>query len=432
MILGLAAANAQDKPASQWTQFRGNAGDGTALKSAKPPTQWNVEKLAWETAIPGTGWSSPVYESNRAWMTTAISTPMSREEIEKKLAGDRMAQIKTMASTLDLHAICVNLDSGTIIHNIKLSSFDDPKAINPLNSYASPTPAIKDGKVICHFGNYGTWCLDEKSGKEIWKKEFIVKHSVGPGSSPVIVDKTAIIVCDGTDKQFIVGVNLDTGDQLWKTNRPPIRANDGEFRKAYCTPLIIEVEGQRQAIIPGAQWIASYDPATGNEIWRVDHGKGFSVTPMPVYESGLVIFSTGYTRPEFVAVDPRGTGDITTTNVVWRKNNAPTMPSFIANSGRIFAISDRGIMSCLDAKTGEELNRGRVGGNFSASPLLAGGNLYLGSREGKMTIMKCSSDLETIGVQTFDSPIMASPVLVGNDLVVRTQKKLVRIEGSTP
>ena len=424
--------SAQTDLPSQWTQFRGNAGNGTAIESAKPPTQWDEKQLAWEIEIPGIGWSSPVYESHRAWMTTAISTPMSREEIKKKLAGDRMAGIKTMASSLDLHAVCVDLDSGKIVHNIKLASVSEPDAINPLNSYASPTPAIKDGKVICHFGNYGTWCLNEESGKEIWKKEFVVKHSVGPGSSPVIVGKTAIIVCDGTDKQFIVGVDIDSGDQVWKTDRPPIRANDGEFRKAYCTPLLIEVEGKKQAVIPGAQWIASYDPASGKEIWRVDHGKGFSVTPMPVYEAGLVIFSTGYTRPEFVAIDPNGTGDITTTHVVWRKNNAPTMPSFVANGGRIFAISDKGIMFCIDAKTGEELNRDRVGGNFSASPLLAGGNLYLGSREGKMTIMKCSSDLEIVGSQEFGAPIMASPVLVGDDLVVRTEKKLVRIKGSKP
>lgn len=434
VVFGFAAPNSlaqtsTPNQSSNWTQFRGS-GNGIASQNAKPPVKWGDEQKAWEVEIPGTGWSSPVYQTNRAWMTSAVAKPMSEEEIAKRLAGDRLAKIKTIAASLDLHAICVDLDSGKIVHNIKLGTVEEPLPINPLNSYASPTPAIKDGKVVCHFGNYGTWCLNEATGEKIWHKEFIVKHSVGPGSSPVIVGDKVIVVCDGTDKQFIVAAELATGEQAWKTDRPPIRATDGEYQKAYCTPLIIEIDGKQQAIIPGAQWIVSYEPQTGKEIWRVDYGKGFSNTPMPVYESGLIVFSTGYMQKEFVAVDPKGSGDITKTNIVWRTRNAPTMPSFVADSGRIFSVTDKGIMFCLDAKTGEELNRSRVGGNFSASPLLAGGNLYLPSREGKMTIMQCSSDLKVIGSQEFGGPIMASPVLVGNDLIVRTDKKLVRIKGT--
>ena len=420
----------QSQTKSQWTQFRGNTGNGIAVDSAKPPVKWTAKEQAWETDIPGTGWSSPVYQSNRAWMTTSVTVPLDEAEIKKRLSGDPMARVKTLAAAVDLHAICVDLDSGKLIHNIKLSSVKDPLPINPLNSFASPTPAVKDGKVICHFGNYGTWCLNEKSGEKIWDKKFVVKHSVGPGSSPVIFGDKAIFVCDGTDKQFIAAVKLDTGDDLWKTNRPPMSADNGEFQKAYSTPLLIEVEGKQQIVVPGAQWAAAYDPASGKEIWRVEHGQGFSVTPMAVYESGLVIFSTGYMKGQFVAVDPKGKGDVTNSHIAWRAKNAPTMPSFLTNGGRIFSISDDGIMYCLDAKTGEELNRARIGGNFCASPLLAGGNIYLSSREGKMTIVKCSSDLEIVGKQNFDSSIMASPVLIGNDLLVRTEKKLVRIKGS--
>ena len=425
--VGAQTENNQTAPA-HWSQFRG-IDNGEAIAAAKPPIKWDATQTAWEVDIPGTGWSSPVYQSKRAWMTSAVTLPMSEEEIAKKLAGDKMAKIKTIAASVDLHAICVDLESGDIVHNIKLATIDDPEPINPLNSYASPTPAIADGKVVCHFGNYGTWCLDEETGKEIWNKQFVVKHSVGPGSSPIVFENKVIIVCDGTDLQYITAVDLKDGSEVWKTDRPAIRSGNGEFRKAYSTPLIIEVDGKKQAVIPGAQWIVSYDPNDGKEIWRVDHGDGFSVTPMPAIENGLVIFSTGYMKPEFMAINPRGTGDVTGTHVEWRAKNAPAMPSFITDGGRIFSISDKGIIYCFDAKTGEELNRGRIGGNFSASPMLAGGNLYLSSREGKMTIVKCSLELETIGTQNVGSSIMASPVLVGNDLVVRTDKKLVRIKG---
>jgi outer membrane protein assembly factor BamB len=429
--LSSVSASAQDS-SGEWTQFRGTNGTGVATAAAKPPTKWTNDQLAWSVDIPGTGWSSPVYDGKHLWITSAVTEEMSKEDMAKKLAGDRLAKIKKIAAKVELHAICVDIESGKLVHDIKLGETDDAKPINPMNSYASPTPAIRDGKVICHFGSYGTWCLDSKTGKQIWNKKYVVKHSVGPGSSPIIVKDKVILVCDGTDLQFIVGLDLATGEEAWKTDRPPIGAADGEFRKAYSTPLVITVGEQEQAVIPGAQWIASYEPETGKEIWRVDHGKGFSVTPMAIYESGLVIFSTGYMQPEFVAVDPSGTGDVTTTHVKWRRNNAPTMPSLIGDSGRVYSIHDKGIMRVLDAKTGEELNRDRVGGNFSSSPLLAGGNLYLSSREGKMTIINCSADLKEVGSQDFESSLMATPVLVNNDLVVRTEKKLVRIKGSSP
>lgn len=418
-----------------WAQFRGTDGTGVAQASANPPTQWDAAKqTAWEVDIPGTGWSSPVYEGDKVWLTSAVTTEATKEEIAAKLKGDRLAASKTVAASVEFHGICVDINTGEIVHDLKLGQHDSPETINPMNSYASPTPAIQGGKVVCHFGNYGTWCIDEKTGEVIWNTTFLVNHSVGPGSSPVIVDDKVIIVCDGTDMQFIVAVDLKTGDQVWKTDRPTFKATDGEFRKAYSTPLLIEVDGRKQVVIPGAQWVAGYDPNTGQELWRADHGSGFSVTPMPAYESGLVIFSTGFSESFFVAVDPHGTGDITSKGIAWRSppKKAPRMPSLIGNNGQIFSIADNGILRCLDARTGQIIKEKRIGGNFSSSPLLAGGNLYLSSREGTMTVVSCSADLETIATNKFEGSLMASPVLVGDDLLIRTDKKLVRIKRSTP
>ena len=337
-------------------------------------------------------------------------------------------KVKIVAGSLELLAICVDLETGELIHKITLSKVDDPQPINPLNSYASPTPAIADGKVICHFGTYGTWCLDVETGEEIWEAKFPVQHGVGPGSSPIICDNKVIITSDGTDMQYVAAADLKTGEQVWKTDRPSFRTESGDHRKAYSTPLAIEVDGATQIVIPGAQWIASYDPADGKEIWRVDHGNGFSTIPMAVFEDGLAICPSGYPLLEFLAIDPHGSGDVTESNVVWRKRGAPGMPCFLASEGRIYSVSNKGVLFCLDAKTGEELKRIRVGGNFSASPLLAGGNLYLGNREGKLTIVKCSPELEKLGTHDFEDSIMASPILVGDDLLVRTEKKLILIK----
>lgn len=412
-----------------WTQFRGTTNSGEAPETAKPATKWNLEEdAAWATEIPGVGWSSPVFKDGCIWLTTAITKEATPEQIEKKREGVEYPQIKTVAASVDLRAICVDLESGKILHDISLAKVADPELINPMNSYASPTAALADGKVVCHFGSYGTWCLDATTGETIWQAQYVIDHSVGPGSSPVIFGNKVILVCDGTDKQFVVGLDLASGKEIWRTNRPPMRAPSGEQQKAYCTPKIIEVAGNTQAVIPGAQWIASYEPDTGKEIWRADHGDGFSVTPMAVYESGLVIFSTCFGRTELVAVDPTGKGDVTKSHIKWRKRNATTMPSFVARKGRIFSLTDKGILFCRDASTGEPLDRIRVGGNFSASPLWAADNLYLSSREGVVSVYRCGDELERLATNKFASPILASPAVVGNDLLIRTERKLYRIK----
>lgn len=429
LVIFTSLVSAQGPSPSDWTQLRGTAGNARAADTARPPVSIDLSRQTrWETEIPGTGWSSPVYQAELIWLTTAVTQKASAAEVESKLKDDPLAQIKTVAKSIELRAIAVDRESGEIVHNRLLRTIEDPEPINPMNSYASPTPAIGQGRVICHFGSYGTWCLDAVSGQPVWDVRYEINHSVGPGSSPVIIDGKVILVCDGTDKQFVVAVDLASGREVWKTPRPPMRTPNPEYRKAYSTPLEIRVDGQPQIVIPGAQWVAAYAPADGREIWRADHGDGFSVTPMASYESGLILFSTGYMRPEFVAVDPRGQGDVTDTHIRWRAAGATKMPSFVVDQGRLYSIADNGILNCLEVATGKVLQRNRIGGNFSSSPILAGGNLYLSSREGVLTVVACSSDLQTVASSKLGDSIMATPVLIGDDLLVRTDTRLMRLK----
>jgi outer membrane protein assembly factor BamB len=425
LVLFVWTANADES----WPQFRGPGGIGMAPESAQPPVKWDLKKnVVWESEIPGVGWSSPVYADGKIWLTTAITTEASQESIEKKREEVGDTQIKTVAASVEFRAVCVDLETGNVLHDIALDKVDNPELINPLNSYASPTVAIEDGFAVCHFGSYGTWCLDSVTAEAKWKQRFVVDHSVGPGSSPVIYNGNVILVCDGIDRQYVVAVDLKSGEEVWRTSRPPMRSPNNEHHKAYSTPLIEMIDGRPQAIIPCAQWIVSYDPNSGEELWRADHGDGFSVVPMAIYESGLIVFSTSFPNPEFVAVDPSGSGDVTETHIKWRARNAPKMSSFIAIGGRLYAVTDRGILSTNDMATGQEINKGRVGGNFSASPIFAAGNLYLSSREGVVSVVQCSDSLEEVASNKFESPLLASPGVVGNDLLIRTENKLYRIK----
>lgn len=407
-----------------WPQFRGS--DGTSSSVAKTLTNWTEENFKWKTELPGRGWSSPVYRDGKIWMTSAIEETASAEEIAKKLKDVQFAKIKTAARSVQLLAVCVDLNSGELVKEITLRTVVDPRPINPMNSYASPTCAISGSKVICHFGAYGTWCLDTQSGETLWHREFVIKHSVGPGSSPVIFNDKAIFVCDGTDQQYLVAVRLDDGETVWKTDRPPIKAENVEYRKAYSTPILIEVDGKTAAVVPGAQWIVAYDPNDGAEIWRADYGFGFSGAPMAIYSDGVVAFSTAYTRKEFVGVRP-GHGDITDSGIAWRGRNAPSMSSFICDDGKLYSISDAGIGLCLDIKTGKVLGKNRILANVSASLLKCDGHFYAANRNGVMKVVKCDPEMEIVGEYDFGSPIFATPAVVENDLVIRTKDFLVRV-----
>lgn len=411
-----------------WPQFRGPDGQGHS-SSTKLPVEFGPEKaVKWRTPIDGKGWSSPVVQDGRIWLTTAITVPASEQEQRRKLAGDPMAGIKEVAAAIEIKAVCIEFNSGRVLHDLSLKRFDDPQPINPLNTYASPTPVIEDNRVYCDFGNYGTWCIDSYTGDTIWHKQTIVDYSVGPGSSPILCDDKLILVCDGTDEQFVLALDKETGEERWRASRPAKRADDGEFRKAYSTPLVINVQGQRQIVVPSAQWICGYDPDSGQEIWRFDHGSGFSVSPRPIYVAGLIVFSTGYMRPELVAVRPDGTGDVTATHQVWRVNRgAPTKPSPIAVGEQIYMVSDTGILSKLDARDGSILWQERLAGNYSASPVQAGNKLYFPSHEGTVTVVGIADDYQELARNQLEPRLMASPAVVGEDLLIRSEFALYRI-----
>ena len=412
-----------------WPQFRGPQGKGST--DADLPVQWTEENFKWRIELPGKGWSSPVYVDGKAWMTAAVEEEASDAEIARKLEGVDFPQIKTAAATVEFHALCVDLETGKLLHDIVLGKTDDPQPINPMNSYASPTPVIADGKVVCNFGAHGTWCINASTGESLWDIKFVVKHSVGPGSSPIVTDSKVIFVCDGMDKQFVAAADLETGKEVWRTNRPPIESTNGEFRKSYCTPIVEEIDGKRQIIVTGADWICAYDPENGDEVWRLYYGRGYSVTGMPVLVDGLVVCVTGFDVHQVVAFDPNGKNQLNADAAIkWRARGGPSMSSIIEKDGTLYYANERGVLSAVNAADGNVISRARIIGNLSSSPLQANGKLYIGNRDGKMVVVRCDESLETLHEFDFQSAIMASPSPIGDDLLIRTEKELIRISNN--
>ena len=291
--------------ADEWPRFRGPQSNGYA-ESASLPLKWSeTENVSWKVAIPGTGHSSPVISGDQIWVTTAVEVKLSEEDEKKRLAAIKNSRGLEIAGSISLRAICLSRRSGKVLQNVELVKVDEPEPIHSLNSYASPTPILQAGRLYCHFGTYGTVAVDTKSGKILWTNaEHHVDHQNGPGASPALWQNHLIINFDGIDTQYVAAIDKRDGRTAWKTKRSGTMNERVEFQKCYCTSAIIEDEERGpQVISPGADWVYSYNPANGEELWKASYGKlGFSTVPLPVFGQGLVFISTSYIQPRLLAV----------------------------------------------------------------------------------------------------------------------------------
>ncbi|MEQ8790567.1 MAG: PQQ-binding-like beta-propeller repeat protein [Pirellulaceae bacterium] len=417
---------------ADWPQFRGPDGQGHAEVTGLPLKWSESQNVAWKTPLPGRGWSSPVIEDGRIWMTAAIEEPISEEERKRRLEGlEGNVDSLALAGAVSLRVLCVDLESGKLLKDTEVLRVDEPEPVHTLNSYASPTPIVERGRLYCHFGTYGTICLDTQTHKVLWKNsELNIDHQNGPGSSPILWGELIIFHCDGMDLQYIAALDKQTGKLAWKTDRSGKMDEKPPLKKAYCTPLVVDSKQGPQLISPAADWLYSYDPATGKELWRAGYGKlGFSTVPRPVAGHGMVYICTSFMQSRLLAVRYDGQGDVTDTHVAWHSDRQiPKMPSPLLVGDELYVVSDSGIATCFDAHTGEELWRERLGGNYSASPLLADGRIYFFSREGDTTVIRPGKQFELLAANHLDGQFMASAAIAGKGLILRTDGHLYRIE----
>ena len=401
---------------ADWPQFRGPAGDGHST-SKLLPTAWSETKnVKWKTPIHGKGWSSPVILGNQIWVTTATEDGKS------------------------LSVLCLDLKDGSIIHDKKLFDVEKPQFCHKFNSYASSTPVIEAGRIYVTFGSPGTACLDTKTGSVLWeRRDFVCNHYRGAGSSPIVHGDLLIMNYDGSDQQFMVALDKKTGRTVWRKERSidykdtkpdgKIEA-DGDWRKAYATPHVAMFGGKPLLISLGAKCLYGFNPTTGEELWRVEERGQHSAGTRPIVGHGTIYYPTGFSQGQLFAVKPDGKGDVTASHVLWKYKRAsvPEKPSLLLIGDDIFMIDDGGVATCVEAKSGTEIWSERIGGNYSASPLHANGNIYFFSEEGKATVIKAGRKMEKVAESTLPDGFMASPAVTGKSLILRTRSTLYKIE----
>ena len=324
---------------SNWPEFRGPTGDGHA-GNANLPTSIDPSVVRWKTSIDGKAWSSPVVWENQIWLTNASED------------GKHSS------------VVCVDRNSGRILHNKKFPENESPANCHPTNSYASPTPIVEDGRVYVHFGSDLTACLDSSTAEILWeRRDFECDHHRGSGSSPILHNGKLFVAFDGVDVQYVVALDKTTGKTLWKRDREIEYGTDNnDLMKAYCTGSVIHVDGKSLLVYPSAVATIAYSTENGETKWTVYHD-GMNASARPISYDGLVFLTNG--MGAMVAVRPNGTGNITDTHIEWSSQKiVPRKSSPIIVDGLIFCNSDDGVLSCREAKTGEIRWKKRAGGKF--------------------------------------------------------------------
>ncbi len=393
--------------AGDWTEFRGPTGQGI-VRDGKVPLEWAPGRnVTWKQDVAGTAWSSPVVVAGRVYLTTAVPAAV-------KGAGN------------SLRTLCLDAKTGKEVWNIEIFTPAASHA-HPKNSQASPTPIFADGRLYVHFGHMGTACLDA-DGKIVWKQNDVKYSPVhGNGGSPVLVGDSLIFSCDGGDKPFVIALDRNTGKVLWKTPRTV----EAPKTFSFSTPLVIEVQGKKQVVLPGSNAVCAYDAVDGKEIWRVRY-KGYSVIPRPVFGHGLVYLSSGFDSPTLLAIRTDGSGDVTDTHIAWTvKKAAPLTPSPLLDGDELYTVADNGWATCFDAKTGKVHWSENLKDTFSSSPVLASGRIYCLSEKGKTYVLQAGKSFKELACNDLserDVRFFASLAVADGALFLRTETSLYRIE----
>ncbi len=415
--------------ADNWHQWRGPNATGVS-PTADPPVAWSEEEnVKWKVAIEGQGTSTPIIWNDKVFVLTAINTGVKDPSIPdpEDQPKTNFFDIKQPNAQHAFVVLCLDRNTGKEIWRQVATTKIPHQGAHNDNDFAPASPTTDGKHLYCWFGSAGLFCYDLQ-GNKIWEKklgEVKVGSSLGEGCSPVLHEGKLVIVRDHAGQSTIEVLDAKTGKNLWKRER-----DEGN---AWATPRIIQHSGKTQVITTASGFVRSYDLNTGDVIWQCSGLTGNAI-PCPVVEGDYVICMTGYQGYSAMAIPLTETGDISDSEkILWKKERGtPYIPSPLLYEGLIFYNqSNQAILTCLDAKTGEvAFGPKRVGelSNIYASPVGAGGRVYLTGRNGNTLVLERGPEYKVMALNKLDERFDASPAIAGNQLFLRGAKHLYCIE----
>ena len=394
-MMALLGCVTQSRGGGDWPGWRGPRGDGHSDET-NVPTAWGAEEnIAWKVPVPGKGHSSPVVWGDRIYLTSALEKEQQRV------------------------LICLDRRTGK-------TRWQKPVVTAPLekkhdlNSYASATPVTDGEQVWVSFFEQPRIVLAcfDMDGNEKWRVSPGTFESIhGFCSSPVLYRDTVILNGDQDADAYLVAFDRKTGRERWRTDRP-------NKTRSYCTPIFINHDGREQMVLSGSKSVCSYEPGTGRPIWWMS-GPTEQFVATCVYAERVLFVTAGFPDLHILGVDPGGTGDVTKSHIKWRDHRgAAYVPSPIAAGGHFFLVSDNGIGTCFEAKTGKVKWKERLGRRHSASAVAAGGNIYFVDDDGETWVVRAGPAFELVSQNSLGEAAFASPAISRGQILIRTAKHL--------
>jgi outer membrane protein assembly factor BamB len=416
--------------AGNWPQWRGPDGQGVSSEK-NLPTVWSATKnIKWKTPIAGRAHSSPIVWGNKIFITTAVEGPVvPGAKAAKHMMGDKEFLHPDSIGADRKHTfkvISVNASTGKILW--EQTAFEGTPYDNRhrKSSFAASTPATDGKHVYAFFGSEGLYAYD-MNGKFAWKADLgkLGTVGMGTGTSPILYDNLVLMQCDedNGEASFIVALDKKTGKEVWKTPR--------KVQVSWATPVLVRTTKRAELITSGTEAVVAYDPATGKELWR-HKGVESNAIPSPVANNEAVFLSAGFPAKIVMAIRLGATGDLTdSTNVVWKHSKGTAyVPSPILYGEYLYLTTDRGILTCLNAKTGEVMYEGGrvpIPATFTASPVAFDGKILLTSEDGDTFMVKAGPKHEILGNNSVGEPVYASPAIADGRIFIRGEKNLYAI-----
>ena len=409
--------------AENWPQWRGPGSNGVSAEK-NLPTEWGAQQnVLWKAPIPGRGRSSPVIWGDRVFITTDVEAGKAEGNQPPKhvIDGTPFRHPDSMGADLrhKLVLICLDRKSGKLLW--QQVAYEGPvfDERHKAGSYAAPTPVTDGRAVYAYFGAEGFYAYDMK-GKFLWKYDpgQIMTVGMGPGTSPVLAGELLILQCDSSDqKSKLVALNRKNGELVWKTDR--------KTDVTWATPMLVEGNGKSELITTANDVVISYDPQTGKERWRGPGVKGNAV-PSPVSGNGIVVVSAGY--PDKYAWAFRAGGD---GKPLWEYGKGTAyVPSPIFYGDYVYLITDKGLVTCIEAKSGAVKYEGKrpgPGGQFAGSPVAYDGKILLTSEDGETHVIQAGPEFAVLRTNSVGEPVLASPAIANGTIFIRGKDHLFAI-----
>ena len=418
-----------------WPQWRGPGGSGTS-DDPQLPTEWSATRnVRWKAALPGRGHSSPVVWGDRIFLTTDVEGAVVEGAASVKHFAEGKEFLHPDSVGADrahsLRLLCLDRASGKILWERTAYEGTVYDNRHKKNTYASSTPVTDGRRVYAFFGAEGLYCYDF-AGKLLWKAALgkIGQMGMGPGTSPVLHENLVIMQCDQElgEGSFVAAFEKTTGKKVWESAR--------RARMSWATPVLARgAAGRVELVCSGAETVVAYDPATGRELWRAKGVEGHAI-PSAVVGDGVVYVSAGFPAKRTYAIRLGGSGDVSDTpSVLWRyEKGSAYVPSPILYGGYLYLTTDRGLLTCIDAATGQvKYEGGRVPApaTFTASPVAFDGKIFLSSEDGDTFVVAAGPEHKVLGTNALGEPIFASPALSRGEIFIRGEKHLYCVKRSS-